>query len=82
MAGLCIGGVEIADFNLFGGIGTEKPMAADIAVPTIVSGTIVITMPVAVLLFKESRSWSQLAGGACVLPGILPLYLGRGAPET
>ena len=75
--GFCIGGAEIAYFYLFGGLGADKPMAANIAIPTIVSGTIVITMVMAIFLFKESLSWSQLAGGTCIVLGILLLYIGR-----
>ena len=76
-AGLCIGGAEIAYFYLFGGIGVDKPMAASVAIPAIVSGTIVITMVVSYFLFNESLSWSQLAVGACIILGILLLYIGR-----
>ena len=38
VAGLCIGGAEIAYFYLFGGIGTVKPMAANVAIPAIAHG--------------------------------------------
>lgn len=76
-AGLCIGGAEIAYFYLFGGIGVEKPMAASIAIPTIVSGTIIITMVAAAFLLNESLSWGQLIGGACIILGILIMHLGR-----
>ena len=64
---------------LFGGIGFEKPMAASIAIPTIVSGTIIITMVASAFLLKESLSWSQLIGGACIILGIFILQLGREA---
>lgn len=73
-AGFCIGGAEIAYFYLFGGIGAEKPMAASIAIPTIVGGTILITLVVAFFLFNESLSWIQLVGGACIILGILLLF--------
>ena len=68
-AGICIGGAEIAYFYLFGGIG----------VPVIVSGTIVITMVVGYLIFKETLSWRQLVGAACIVVGIAILFLGNDA---
>ncbi len=78
-AGICIGGAEIAYFYLFGGIGGVKPMPATVAVPVIVSGTIVITMVVGYLVFKETLSWRQLVGGACIVVGIAILFLGKDA---
>ncbi len=78
VAGLCIGGAEIAYFYLFGGIGTGKPMAANVAIPAIVSGTTVIAMAAGYLVFKETLSPVQVVGGACVVLGIVLLYLGRG----
>ena len=52
-AGLCIGGAEIAYFYLFGGIGALKPMAANVVIPTVVSGTIVIAAVAAYVIFGE-----------------------------
>ena len=78
VAGLCIGGAEIAYFYLFGGIGTGKPMAANVAIPAIVCGTTVITMAAGYFFFKETLSLVQMIGGACVVFGIVLLYLGRG----
>lgn len=80
IAGLCIGGAEIAYLYLFGGIGLSKPMPASIAIPTIVSGTIVITMVVSYFVFKELISWSQFLGGALIVLGIVVLFL-RGSPS-
>jgi drug/metabolite transporter (DMT)-like permease len=77
-AGLCIGGAEIAYLYLFAGIGTDKPMAASVAVPAIVSGTTVIAMAAGYFFFKETLSLVQVIGGGCVVFGIALLYLGRG----
>jgi len=77
-AGLCIGGAEIAYFYLFAGIGTGKPMAASVAVPAVVSGTIAITAVVAMLVFKEILSLSQWTGTVLILLGVLLLSFGRG----
>ncbi|MEE9479491.1 MAG: EamA family transporter [Kiloniellales bacterium] len=78
VAGLCIGTAEIAYFYLFGGIGTVKPMAANVAIPAIVCGTTVITMAAGYFFFKETLSPVQMIGGACVVLGIVLIYLGRG----
>ena len=78
VAGLCIGGAEIAYFYLFAGIGTGKPMAANVAIPAIVCGTTVITMAAGYFFFKETLSLVQMIGVACVVFGILLLYIGRG----
>lgn len=77
LAGLCIGGAEIAYFYLFGGIGNTEPMAANIAIPIVVSGTIVITMMVSYMIFRETLTWSQAIGSACIVLGIALLFLGR-----
>ncbi len=77
-AGLCIGGAEIAYFYLFGGIGTIKPMAANVVIPTVVSGTIVITAIAAYFIFRESLTPIQFAGVGCIILGVLLLYFGKG----
>ena len=76
-AGLCIGGAEIAYFYLFGGIGAMKPMAATLVIPTVVSGTIVITVIAAYFMFGETLALIQLAGLSCVIIGMLLLYFGK-----
>jgi len=73
-AGLCIGGAEIAYFYLFGGLGGGKAMPANIAVPVIVSGTIVITMIVAYFVLKEPLTWRQILGSAVIVAGIGILF--------
>ena len=78
-AGICIGGAEIAYFYLFGGIGTTKPMAANVAIPTIVSGTIVITLLFSLLVLREPLNWNQWLGSACIVFGIVLLFLNKTA---
>ena len=78
-AGFCIGGAEIAYFYLFGGIGSMRPMPASIAIPTIVSGTIVITLLVSLFVLRETLNWNQWLGSACIVLGIVLLYLNRSA---
>ena len=77
-AGLCIGGAEIAYFYLFRGIGALKPMAANVVIPTVVSGTIVITAIAAYFIFRESLAPIQFAGVGCIIIGMLLLYFGKG----
>ncbi len=77
-AGLCIGGAEIAYFYLFRGLGTSGPMAANVVIPTVVSGTIVITAIAAYVVFRESLAPMQLAGMGCIILGMLLLYFGKG----
>ena len=77
-AGLCIGGAEIAYFYLFRGIGTSNPMAANVVIPTVVSGTIVITAIAAYFVFRESLAPIQFAGVGCIILGVLLLYFGKG----
>lgn len=74
-AGLCIGGAEIAYFYLFAGVGAAKPMAASVAIPTIVSGTIVMTLLFSWLILRESLNWNQWVGSGCIVLGIVLLFL-------
>lgn len=78
VAGLCIGGAEIGYLYLFGGTGLSKPMAASIAIPTIVSGTIVITIMASYFVLGEPISWRQVLGGALIMAGIVFLFLKDG----
>lgn len=77
IAGLCIGGAEIGYLYLFGGVGGVKSMDASIAIPTIVSGTIVIALLFSFLFLKEQISWSQVLGSCLILTGIFFLFMQR-----
>ena len=81
-AGVCIGGAEIAYLYLFSGVGGTKPMAASIAIPAIVTGTIVITTVVAYFLFDEPLGWRHLLGIGLIVTGILVLFLRGGVPVS
>ena len=76
-AGLCIGCAEIAYFYLFGGIGGIRPMAASVAIPVIVCGTIVISQAVGVLLLGEPMTWVRAVGAGCIILGIILLFHGE-----
>ena len=74
-AGLCIGSAEIAYLYLFGGVGLDKPMAANVAIPTIVSGTIVIAMVFSYFVLKEEVSWNQIFGSLLIVSGIVLFFV-------
>ncbi len=76
MAGLAIGAAEIGYFYLFGGLGAIRPMQASVAIPIVVSGTIVITMAVSALSFGEALGWRQILGGGMILLGAAVLFSG------
>jgi hypothetical protein len=52
--GVCIGAAEIGYLYLFDTLGGAKPMAANVAIPSIVCGTIVITMLFLYTILKEN----------------------------
>ena len=76
-AGLCIGAAEVGYFYLFGGVGGIRPLPASLAIPTIVSGTIVITLLVSIFLFGERLTLVQLLGAVLVVAGIVAMFAGR-----
>lgn len=74
LAGLCIGTAEIGYFYLFGGHGGIPAMRATVVIPTIVCGTIVLTMIAGYFFFRESMGWPQFAGAGLVAAGIALLF--------
>jgi len=76
-AGLCIGAAEILYFYLFRNMGATDAMPANIAIPTIVTGTVVITALASIFVFRESLSGLQAVGLAAVIIGIILIFLGR-----
>ena len=73
-AGLCIGLAEIGYFYLFRGVGGTGPVAASVAVPAIVTGTVVLTMLLSWLALRESLGAMQIAGTAVVVIGIAMIF--------
>ena len=73
-AGLCIGLAEIGYFYLFRGVGGSGPVAASVAVPVIVTGTVVLTMLLSSLALKEPLGAMQIAGTAVVVIGIAMIF--------
>lgn len=77
MAGICIGLAEIGYFYLFGGIAGGKPVSASLAIPVIVSGTVVITMVFSFVVLKESIGGQQLIGCCFIVCGIVLFFVNR-----
>jgi drug/metabolite transporter (DMT)-like permease len=75
-AGLCIGIAEVGYFYLFSGVAGIRPLAANVAIPTVVTGTIVITFAVAWLAFREALSLVQAGGALLVAMGIVLMFVG------
>ena len=77
LAGVCIGAAEIGYLYLFGGVGLTKPMDANIAIPTIVAGTIVIALLFSVFFLNESLKINQLIGSLLIIAGIVVFFVNR-----
>lgn len=75
LAGVCIGAAEIGYFYLFGGVGLARPMAASLAIPTIVSGTIVIALVFSGVILGEEITWNQMLGSALIIAGIATVFV-------
>lgn len=76
-AGLCIGIAEVGYFYLFGNVGGIRPLPASVVVPTVVAGTIAVTLVVSWLVFRERLGGVELLGAAMIVGGILVMFLGR-----
>ena len=74
VAGLCIGLAEIGYFYLFRGVGSGGPVAASVAVPVIVTGTVVLTMLFSHFALQESLGAMQIAGTLLVVIGIALIF--------
>ena len=75
VAGVCIGMAEVAYFYLFAGLHGSSPMAASIAVPVIVSGTIAVAMVFSYFVLKEPVGLTQLAGCFLIVCGIVLFFV-------
>ena len=73
-AGLCIGLAEIGYFYLFRGVGGAGPIAANVAIPAIVTGTVVLTMFISFFALKESLGAMQVVGTVVVIIGIAMIF--------
>jgi len=75
LAGVCIGTAEVMYFYLFRGLGGEKPMAANVAIPFIVGGTIAVVVLVSHFVFRESMGLGQWIGVSLAFAGMIVLGL-------
>jgi len=75
LAGLCVGLAEIGYFFLFRGFGDSPPMPANIAIPFIVSGTIVVALAFAWLILGETMTWQKVAGICLITMGVATIYM-------
>ena len=73
-AGVCIGIAEIAYFYVFGGLGGGVALPSNVAIPTIVCGTIVITAVVSFFIFNEPLTRRQFLGTVVVGVGIFMIF--------
>ena len=76
LAGLCIGGAEIAYLYLFSGIGGRRPMAASVAIPVVVCGTVVLAGVFSLIFLRETLSLTQIFGGTLSIVGIVLFFVG------
>lgn len=80
LAGVCIGLAEITYLYVFSGLGGDgEPVRAGVAIPFVVGGTILIAVLASVLVFREGLGWSQLAGAALIVVGLVVLFRKTGA---
>ena len=77
VAGLCIGIAEVCYFYIFGGVGGIKPLPANLVIPTVVAGTIVITLIVSFFVFKERLNFAKLISTFLTISGAIVLRFGK-----
>ena len=80
VAGLCIGLAEVLYFYIFAGVGGVRALPANLVIPTVVTGTIVITLVISFLVFRERISAAQTIGAAMIVGGIVVMYAGHRGP--
>lgn len=75
LAGFCIGTAEIGYFYLFRGGLNHDAMAANIAIPVILGGTVLITIFVSWLFLSESLSWTKMIGAGAIIVGVALMFV-------
>ena len=75
IAGLCIGLAEIGYLYLFAGAGGVAAMSANVAIPVVVSGTIVIALAFSVVFLNEQTGLPQFIGAALICCGVSVLFM-------
>lgn len=77
-AGFAIGAAEVCYFYLFTGLGGYLPAPANVVIPTVVTGTVVLSMLAGIVFLGESAGWRQWTGAAMVVAGIILMFTERG----
>jgi drug/metabolite transporter (DMT)-like permease len=75
MAGVCIGLAEIGYLYLFAGVGGMPAMSANLAIPVVVSGTIVIALAFSIVFLKEPAGLLQFIGSGLICCGVAVLFM-------
>ncbi len=75
-SGVCIAVAEICYLHIFSG---PRTLPASVVIPTVVSGTVVITLIVSVFVFQERPGVLQFLGAGMVAAGIAVMYAGQRA---
>ncbi len=75
-AGVCIGAAEVMYFYLFRGVAGEPGMAASVAIPIIVGGTIILSILMTRVFFGETLAMIQWLGIGLMLFGLWLLIMG------
>ncbi len=75
-AGCFIGTAEVMYFYLFRGVANEPAIAASVAIPVVVGGTIILSVLVASVVFGEVPGVLQWVGIILTVAGLLLLALG------
>ena len=75
-AGFAIGAAEVCYFYLFTGLGGYPPAPANVVIPTVVTGTVILSMLAGIAFLGEAAGWRQLLGALLVVSGILVLFSG------
>ncbi len=78
IAGVCIGLAEIGYLYLFAGMGGMPAMSASVAIPVVVSGTIVVAMLFSVMALREPVQLPQIAGAVLICGGVALMFLPSG----
>jgi len=73
LAGLCIGAAEVVYFYLFRGFGEHQALPANLVIPIVVAGSVLITVILSIGLFRESVTLMQGMGLALIAAGTLLL---------
>ena len=73
--GIAIGVAEILYFYLFRGAFGNAPVSANLAIPIVVGGTILLATVGSWLFLSESMTWPRLIGAGMIIAGVAVMFL-------